>query len=145
MIVYITLLGEKLTTITNVLKQLVSIDTRWREIGNGLHVGFNYLDGLAKDNTMSNQIRLQHVLQKWKDLDSPAALVTWKTVIDVVKGPFIENEALAKEMYKLLKHKNSTVTSKLLVFISFQAMNIVQDIEYRASIFQKACNVCNGM
>ena len=117
MIISITLLVEKLTTITDVLEQLVSIDTRWCEIGNGLHVGFNYLDGLAKDNTMSNQIRLKHVLQKWKDLDTPAAPVTWNTVIDVVKGPFVENEALAKEMYKLLtlKHKNSTVTSKLLV------------------------------
>ena len=75
-------------------------------------MGFNYLDGLAKDNTMSNQIRLQHVLQKWIELDAP---VTWKTVIDVVKGPLVENEALAKEIYRHLKHKYSTVTSKLLV------------------------------
>ena len=78
-------------------------------------MGFNYLDGLAKNNTMSNQIRLQHVLQKWKDLDSPAPPVTWNTVIDVVKGPFVENKALAQEIYEYLKHKNSTVTSKLLV------------------------------
>ena len=115
MIVSIILLVEKLTTTDDVLEQLVSIDTSWREIGNGLHVGFNYLDGLAKNNTMSNQIRLQHVLQKWKDLDSPAPPVTWNTVIDVVKGPFVENKALAQEIYEYLKHKNSTVTSKLLV------------------------------
>ena len=115
MILSIILLAEKLTTTDDVLEQLVSIDTRWREIGNGLHVGFNYLDGLAKDNTMSNQIRLQHVLQKWIDLDSPAAPVTWKTIVDVVKGPLVENEALAKEIYKILKNKYSSDTSKLLV------------------------------
>ena len=63
---------------------------------------------------MSNQIRLQHVLQKWKDLDSSAAPVTWNTIIDVVKGPFVKNKALAQEIYEYLKHKNSTVTSKLL-------------------------------
>ena len=60
---------------------------------------------------MSNQIRLQHVLQKWKELDSPAAPVTWKTVIDVVGGSFVENKALANEIWKYLKDKNSTVTS----------------------------------
>ena len=115
MILSIILLDEKLTTTHDVLKQLAPICVRWREIGNGLRVGFNYLDGLAKDNTMSNQTRLEHVLQKWKELDSPAAPVTWKTIIDVVKGPLVENEALAKEIYKLLKHKHSTDTSKLLV------------------------------
>ena len=115
MILSITLLAEKLTIIHDVLQQLVSIDTKWREIGNGLHVDFNYLDGLAKDNTMSNQIRLEHVLQKWKDLDSSAAPVTWMTVIDVVRGPFVKNKALANEIYEYLNHKHSTATSKLLV------------------------------
>ena len=115
MILSITLLAEKLTTIHDVLQQLVSIDTKWHEIGNGLHVSFNYLAGLAQDNTMSNQTRLQHVLQTWKDFHSPAAPVTWNTVINVVKGPFVKNKALAKEIYEYLKHKTSTVTSKLLV------------------------------
>ena len=109
-----TLLVEKLTTIHDVLKKLAPICVRWREIGNGLGMDFYYLDGLAKDITISNQIRLEHVLQKWKDLDSPAAPVTWKTVIDVVKGPLVENKALANKMYEYLKHKTSTVTSKLL-------------------------------
>ena len=114
MILSITFIAEKLTTIHDVLEQLVSIDTKWREIGKGLHVSSNYLDELAKDNTMSNQTRLEHVLQKWKDLNSPAAPVTWNTVIDVVKGRFVEKKALAQEIYEYLKHKNSTVTSKLL-------------------------------
>ena len=114
MILSITFIAEKLTTIHDVLEQLVSIDTEWRKIGKGLHVSFNYLNGLAKDNTMSYQTRLEHVLQKWKDSDSPAAPVTWKTVIDVVKGRFVENKALANKMYEYLKHKTSTVTSKLL-------------------------------
>ena len=67
---------------------------------------YNVLQGLAESN-MSNQTRLGHVLQKWIDLDGQASPVNWKTIIDVVKGPLVQNKALAKEIYQYLKQESS--------------------------------------
>ena len=97
----------------NVLEQLAPIDTSWRSIGNGFGVEYNVLQGLAESN-MSNQTRLDHVLQKWIDLDDQESPVIWKTIIDVVKGPLVQNKALAKEIYQYLKQLNAT--SKYNVF-----------------------------
>ena len=90
----------------DVLKQLAPIDTSWRSIGNGLGVEYNVLQGLAESN-MSNQTRLDLVLQKWIELDGQDSPVTWKTIIDVVNGPLVQNKALAKEMYQYLKEERS--------------------------------------
>ena len=49
---------------------------------------------------MSNKAKLDHVLQTWIDKDSH---VTWKMIIDVVRGPLIGNIALAKEIFQYLK------------------------------------------
>ena len=99
----------------NILKQLVPIDTSWHSIGNGLGVDYNFLQGLTQPN-MSNQTRLDHVLQKWIELNDQASPVNWKTIIDVVKGPLVQNKALAKEIYQYLKQESSKhqiVTSKV--------------------------------
>ena len=72
----------------------------------------NYLDGLLQSN-LSNEIRLDHVLQKWIELNSQATSdgqstpVSWKTILDVVNGPLIQNKALAKEIYQYLKQESS--------------------------------------
>ena len=63
---------------------------------------------------MFNQTKLDHVLQKWIDLDDQESPVTWKTIIDVIKGSLIQNKALAKEIYQYLKQLNAT--SKYNVF-----------------------------
>ena len=56
---------------------------------------------------MSNQIRLDHVLQKWIELDGQASPVIWKTIIDIVNGPLVQNKAPTKEMYQYLKEERS--------------------------------------
>ena len=56
---------------------------------------------------MSNQTRLDHVLLKWIELNDQDSPVNWKTIIDVVKGPLVQNKALAKEIYQYLKQKRS--------------------------------------
>ena len=72
----------------------------------------NYLDGLLQSN-LSNEIRLDHVLQKWIELngqatsDGQSTPVSWKMILDVVNGPLIQNKALAKEIYQYLKQENS--------------------------------------
>ena len=88
------------------LKWLVDIDASWRGIGLDLGISYNYLDGLAR-SSMSNQTRLDHVLQKWIEMDSEATPVIWKVIIDVVKGPLVQNKALAIEIYKSLKQESS--------------------------------------
>ena len=59
----------------------------------------NDLNSLAQSNK-SDQDKLDHMLQKWIDKDSH---VTWKMIIDVVRGPLIQNIALAKKIFQYLK------------------------------------------
>ena len=82
------------------------IAASWRSIGNSLRIDHDHLKGLAESN-MSNKDRLDSVLQKWIDNDDEASPVTWRTVIDIVKGPLIQNNALAKEIYQHLEEENS--------------------------------------
>ena len=51
---------------------------------------------------MCDQEKLDRVVQKWIKLDSQ---VIWKAIIDVVRGPLIQNNALAKEIVQYLKQK----------------------------------------
>ena len=63
----------------------------------------NDLNSLAQSNK-SDQDKLDHVLQKWIDKDSH---VTWKMIIDVVRGPLIQNIALTNEIFQYLKQEFS--------------------------------------
>ena len=58
---------------------------------------------------MSNQIRLGEVVQKWLDMNGQGdgAPVRWRTIIDVVKGPLVENITQAKTIYEYLKQESS--------------------------------------
>ena len=64
---------------------------------------------------MSNQAKLDHVLQKWIDMDGQVTPVNWKEILDVVKGPLVQNKALALEMYQYLKRESSEFISKTVV------------------------------
>ena len=57
---------------------------------------------------MSNQDRLDHVLQKWMEMDGQdgGAPVTWTTILDVIKGPLVKNKALAMRIYQYLKQQS---------------------------------------
>ena len=106
-------------TTHDVLEQLVEIDAKWHEVGIGLRVGSNYLDGLAQSH-LSNTLKLDSVLQKWIQLDGQSTSdgqstpVNWKTIIDVIKGPFVQNKALSIKIYQYLKQHQTT--SKYNVF-----------------------------
>ena len=89
-----------------VLTKLVCIDASWRGIGLDLGVSNNDLDGLAESNK-SNQTKLDYVLQKWIEMDGQCTPVTWKVIVDVVKGPLVQNKAVAMEIYKSLKHQDA--------------------------------------
>ena len=54
--------------------ELVPISARWRELGMSLRISPNYLDELVQSYE-NDKIRLEHVLQKWLDLDCQQSLV----------------------------------------------------------------------
>ena len=58
---------------------------------------------------MSNQIRLSHVIQSWLGMNGQdgGAPVTWNTILDVVKGPIVDNKRLAMSIYEYLKQQTS--------------------------------------
>ena len=69
---------------------------------------------------MPNQSRLDHVIQTWLNMDGQdgGAPVTWKTILDVIKGSLVQNNALAREIYEYLKQKSSVQqSSKCIVTI----------------------------
>ena len=39
-------------------------------------------------------------------MDGEATPVTWKMILDVVKGPLVQNKTLAMEIYQSLKHQD---------------------------------------
>ena len=91
-----------------VLKQLVCIDTLWRNIGTGLGVSFNILQGLAESN-QPNLAKLDQVIQQWLDMNGKddGAPVTWITILDLLKGPLVDNKARAMKIYQSLKEESS--------------------------------------
>ena len=120
-VLYLIVLTVERPTRRDVLIQLVDIDALWRSIGDGLGVSNNVLKGLAESN-MSNQIRLGEVVQKWLDMNGQGegASVTWITILDVVKGPLVQNKAHAMTIYEYLKLESSVqrVTQSKYVIIS---------------------------
>ena len=97
----------------DLLIKLASIASFWWSIGRGLGASHGDLTGLVQSN-MSDQVKLDHVLDMWIKMDSQ---VTWKTILEVVKGPLVKNNALAKEIYQYLKQesiKQENATSKCI-------------------------------
>ena len=91
------------------LIQLADINALWRSIGDGLGVSDNDLQSLANDNKQ-NQTRLGHVIQNWFDMNGQGegAPVTWKTILDVVKGPLVKKKAHAMTIYEYLKQNTQS-------------------------------------
>ena len=91
-----------------VLMQLAFINFHWRNIGFGLGVSFNDLEHLAQSNE-SDQTRLDRVIQKWFDMNGhgESAPVTWNTILDVIKGPLVQDITRAMRIYEYLKAKSS--------------------------------------
>ena len=105
-VLYLIVFTVERPTRREVLTQLVCIDFQWRNIGNGLGVSYNDLQGLAECND-SNQTRLDGVIQKWLDMNGQGegAPVTWMTILDVIRGPLVQNITQAMTIYEYFKLK----------------------------------------
>ena len=63
------------------------------------------------------QYKLNHMLQTWIEMDEEVTPVTWQTVLEVLRGPLVNNMALAEQIYDYLKQastKQQNVTSKCI-------------------------------
>ena len=92
----------------DMLNKLACIDASWRSIGEGLRVGYNVLKGLD-ESYKSNQTRLSEIIQTWLDMNGQGegTPVTWITILNVIKGPLVQNKALAMKIYENLKPESS--------------------------------------
>ena len=126
-VLYLIVLTVERPTRYEVLNKLSCINASWYEIGDGLRVGYNILKGLAQSN-MSNQTRLGEVVQKWLDMNGQGedVSVTWRTIIDVIKGPLVQNKRLAMKIYEYLKLESSgqQITRSEYVIISLVVLII---------------------
>ena len=116
-----------------VLTQLVCIDTLWRNIGIGLGVSCNFLQGLA-ESSQSNLAKLDQIIQKWLDVNGKddGAPITWITILDLLKGPLINNKALAMKIYQSLKEESSKeqiASSKYTIGSSYCYINVLDSIQ----------------
>ena len=96
--------------------KLAPHDALWRSIGIGLRVSDNELVKLDR-SCNPDQYKLDHVLQTWIEMDGQATPVTWKTILEVLRGPLVNNMALHNEIYQYLKQestKQQNVTSKCI-------------------------------
>ena len=107
-VLYLIVLTVERPTSYDVLNKLGCIDASWRSIGEGLGVGYNVLKGLDESNK-PNQTRLSEIIQTWLFMNGQGegAPVTWMTILEVVKGPLVQNKALAMTIYENLKQGSS--------------------------------------
>ena len=107
-VLYLIVLTVERPTRYEVLNKLACIDASWRSIGEGLRVSYNVIKGLDESNK-PNQTRLSEIIQNWLDMNGrgEGAPVTWITILDVVKGPLVQNKAHAMTIYEYLKLQSS--------------------------------------
>ena len=76
-------------------------------IGTALELKDNDLQSMAQDRTYDIR-RLSAVFGKWIEMDGQASPVTWRTIINVIQGPLLKNNALANKIFQSLKEKEYT-------------------------------------
>ena len=96
-------------------------------------MSYNNLRSLAQ-STLENQTRLGDVIQHWLDMNGQGggASVTWITILDILKGPLVNNKSLAMKIYQSLKEESSKkqiASSKYTIDSSYCYINILDSIQ----------------
>ena len=86
----------------DLVNKLAPIASKWNEIGLGLRVDTDLLDSLRASHK-SGSLKLADVLDNWIKMNGDNISITWKTILDVVKGPLIQNNNLAAEIHESLQ------------------------------------------
>ena len=86
---------KKVPNKLEVLELLNDLRAQWNMIGIALEVDSGTLDSL-KISYQPNGLKLADVIEAWINTAQPS--VTWKTLIDAIKGPLIKNNRKANEI-----------------------------------------------
>ena len=96
-------------------------------------MSYNSLQGFAH-STDEDLIKLSKVIQKWIEMDGKGdgPPVTWTTILDVLKGPVVNNKALAMKIYQSLKEegtKEQIAPSKYTIDSSYCYINVLDSMQ----------------
>ena len=83
-----------------------SHSAKWNNLGRKLKVSFNFRKKLNKNNYLTNEERLEEILQKWIELDSEDAPATWSFLTEALKD--IEPRSVITGIEKFLKTPKAT-------------------------------------
>ena len=78
-----------------------SHSAKWRNLGQKLEVSYNFRKELSKNNNLSNEERLEDILQKWIESNSEDAPATWSFLIEALKD--IKLRSVIANVEKFLK------------------------------------------
>ena len=102
----------------DLLNVLACIDFQWYEIGLVLKVDRRILEGL-RTKLDSNIVKLSDVIYSWITT-TESHLITWKTVIDAIEGPVLENRQIANIIREqLAKLERGKLSFANFVYFSF--------------------------
>ena len=74
---------DKEPDLEHIYKFLERRSADWESFARELRVNLNYRNGLRRDNTLSNDVRLEMALDKWKESSQERA--SWKKVLDMLE------------------------------------------------------------
>ena len=84
----------------DILNLLADISHNWMEIALAISIPRNVLNGLQHTYSVSDTVKLNHVLQTW--MDTQSSPVTWETIISAIEGPIVNNKRKADEIRQYL-------------------------------------------
>ena len=97
-----------------------SHSAKWNELGRKLNVSHDFRRTLRNDPKLSDEDRLEEILQKWIESDSEDAPATWSFLIEALKG--IELRSVITDIEEFLK------TPKAANLMASFLCNLVQNV-----------------
>ena len=97
---YLCFYADKKPRRLDLQKLLAPIEYQWRVIGEALQIKHGELSPLNTSDTL----RLSEVLQLW--MDQKPAFVSWRTIIEAIEKPSVNNSAIAEEIRQFLSKPN---------------------------------------
>ena len=84
---------------TDVFDVVRNISSSWFDIGCELHVPLNVREGLKKDMSLSDEAKLEKILNEWIKFETSD--VTWKTILKVLQA--LRRRDIVREALKYLE------------------------------------------
>ena len=89
---------------------------RWNILGQKLNISHNFRILLRNDPKLSDEDRLEEILQKWIESDSEDAPATWSLLIEALKDAELRSVITAVEMF-LKAPKAAESYSKFSIYV----------------------------